>query len=96
MGLGELFDGVVREIGRSDAGALIRATDDSFDGLFRGSEKRCRQRFNEQYRQSQQVSSSSSSNSGGSLGSLLVSAAMLGGLALLCNSGDDKKTATNK
>ena len=92
MGLGEIFDGIVREVGRSDAGTLLRATDDSFDGLFRGSERRCKARFMEQQRQNY-AAQNSSSNSGGSLGSLLIGAAVLGGLALFCGSDDKKRTA---
>lgn len=90
MGLGEIFDGVVREFGRSEAGTLLRASDDSIDGLFRGPEARCRARFNEEQRQ-RYASQNSSSNSGGGIGSLILGAAVLGGLALLCGSGDDKK-----
>ena len=89
MGLGEIFDGVVREIGRSDAGTMLRASDDRFDGLFRGSESRCKARFMEQQRQNY-AAQNSSGNSGGGVGSLILSAALLGGLALLCGNGDDK------
>ena len=88
MGLGEIFDGVVREFGRSEAGTLLRASDKSIDNLFRGPEARCRQRFQQSYAASQQ---SSSSNNSGGLGTLLVGAALFGALALLGKS-DDKTT----
>ena len=93
MGLGEIFDGVVREFGRSDAGTLLRASDKSIDNLFRGPEIRCRQRAQEKFQQSYAASqqSSSSNNSGGGLGTLLVGAALFGALALLGKS-DDKTT----
>ena len=92
MGLGEIFDGVVREFGKSEAGTLLRANDDSIDGLFRAPEARCRARFMEQQRQS--YAAQNSSNNSGGVGSLLLGAAILGGLALFCGSGDDKnKTA---
>ncbi|MBQ3443767.1 MAG: hypothetical protein IJG33_11030 [Selenomonadaceae bacterium] len=89
MGLGEIFDGVVREFGRSEAGTLLRASDKSIDNLFRGPEARCRQRFQQSYAASQQ--SSSSNNAVGGLASL----AILGGVALigtLLNKSDNKTT----
>lgn len=92
MGLGEIFDGVVREFGRSEAGTLLRASDKSIDNLFRGPEARFRQRSFQQYQQSYAASQqSSSSNNSGGLGTLLVGAALFGALALLGKS-DDKTT----
>ena len=85
--MGEIFDGVVREFGRSEAGTLLRASDSSIDGLFRGPEARCKARFLEQQRQN------SSNSSGGGIGTLLLGAALLGGLALLGGNNDKNKTA---
>ena len=42
MGLGELFDGIVREIGRTDSVQAMRAQDKNLNILFRGSESRCK------------------------------------------------------
>ena len=91
MGLGELFDGIVREIGRTDSVQAMRAQDKNLNILFRGSESRCKKRYFEQQRIQQNYSSS---NSAPGLGSLLVGAAIVGGFALLCK--DDEKTETAK
>ncbi len=93
MGLGEFFDSAVREFGRSEAGTLLRASDDSIDNLFRGPEARCRQRFLAQQRELNS-SSGSSGSSGGGVGTLLLGAAFIGALALLGGSGD-KNTNPN-
>ena len=94
MGLGEIFDGVVREFGKSEAGTLLRASDDSIDGLFRGPEARNRARFMEQQRQSY-AAQNSSGNSDYGIGTVLLGAALFGAMALLGKS-DDNKNGTTK
>lgn len=89
MGLGEIFDGVVREIGRMDSVQYARGEEPALNGLFRGSESRCKQRFLAQQREY----NSSSNNSGGGVGTLLLGAAIFGAMALLGGSGD-KNTNT--
>ena len=92
MGLGEIFDTIIEVAGNSDAGALGRAGSSNYNNFVSGAEARNRARFMEQQRQS--YAAQNSSNNSGGVGSLLLGAAILGGLALFCGNGDDKnKTA---
>ena len=92
MGLGEFFDGVVREVGRMDAVKSARDEEPALNGLFRGSESRCKKRFLAQQRES----NSSSNNSGGGVGTLLLGAAIFGAMAFLGSSGDKNTNTTAK
>lgn len=93
MGLGEIFDTIIEAAGNSDAGAVGRAGSSNYDNFVRGAEERNRIRAQRAAFESRQ-SGNSSDNSGGGVGSLILGAALLGGLALLCGNGDDKnKTA---
>lgn len=95
MGLGEIFDTIIEASGNSDTGLLGRAGNSNYDSFVRGAEERNRRRTQQAMLEDLRTSNNSSSNSsGGGIGSLILGAAVLGGLALLCGSGDDKnKTA---
>ena len=93
MGLGEIFDTIIEVAGNSDAGTLGRAGSSNYNSFVSGAEARNKARFLEQQRQSY-ASQNSSNSSGGGIGTLILGAALLGGLALLGGSGNDKnKTA---
>lgn len=93
MGLGEIFDGIVREIGKSDVGGVLRDSDRNIDHFFRSADRREKARWIEQRRQYNE-SNSSSNNSDVGLGSMLFGVAVLGVLSFLCK--DDNKNETTK
>lgn len=92
MGLGEIFDTIIEAAGNSAQGSMYRDANSNYDKFVSGAEARNRARFNEEQRQ-RYASQNSSNSSGGGIGTLILGAALLGGLALLGGNNDKNKTA---
>lgn len=98
MGLGAIFDTFIEAAGNTDVGEMNRAINSNYDKIVSGAERRNKIRAQQEAHQAflesnRSRNSSSSSNSGGGLGTLLFQAAVLGGIALLCNSDDKKENS---
>ena len=92
MGLGEIFDTIIETAGNSAQGLMYREANSNYNSFVSGAEARNRARFNEEQRQ-RYASQNSSNSSGGGIGTLILGAALLGGLALLGGNNDKNKTA---